>query len=86
MNDTQLLKTIEALAAKCVRLEARCDALDVVLCALAMRSGIPKDRVATAIDRQTAKAHQTRLERVEDLDPGTGASLDRRPLGDDLLL
>ena len=82
MNDSQFLKVIEDLTAKCIRLEARCDALDTALCVLAIRHGIPRERIEAAIDKATALHHQKRLERIESLDPGLAASLDRRAIGD----
>lgn len=84
MTDSQILKAIEGLTAKCTRLEARCAALDAVACMLAMRQSIPRAQIEAALDKVAARAHQRLLERAEDIDPGLAASLDRRALGDDL--
>jgi hypothetical protein len=78
MSDDQIVKLIESLTAKSIRLEARCDALDVVLCALAKHHGIDPAKVAAAVEKMTSHYHQKRLERIETLDPGTGAGLDYR--------
>src|SRR5450759_5298895 len=61
VND-QIVKLIESLTAKSIRLEARCDALDVVLCALAKHHGIDPAKVAAAVEKMTSHYHQKRLE------------------------
>lgn len=80
MIDSQILHTIEALAAKCIRLEARCDALGVALAVVAARQGLPPEKVLAAVDKLTARCHQAALERIEDIDAGLAASVDLRPL------
>lgn len=78
MSDAEILKVIESLTAKSIRLEARCDALDVVLCAVSKHHGMDPSKVAAAIEKLTSHYHQKRLERIETLDPGTAAAVDCR--------
>ena len=83
MNDSELYSTVEALAAKCIRLEAKCYALSVCVSALAIRQGVSPEKAAATIEKQIDLAHQKLLGKIEDLDPGTAANLDRRSsLGD----
>jgi len=78
MNDSQIQSTIQALAAKYIRLEAKCYALSVCIQSLAERQGIPPDKAAAVIERQVDLAHQTILEKIENIDPATAATLDQR--------
>jgi len=84
MNDDAILEMLTTLSARSIRLEARCDALAQVLCALAVRHGIEMETIASAIERATARCHQKRLERIEDRNPSVAADLDLREPGSDL--
>jgi hypothetical protein len=84
MNDSEIPKTVEALAAKCLLLEAKCYALALCFQSLAAKQGISPERAATVLNEQIDLAHQTLLEKVEDMDPATAANLDRRPSSSDL--
>ena len=77
MNDVEI-KALQALAARTVEIQARCDALGSLVAALAMRAGIPKEKAEQAVEKLTAHFHQKRLERLEDADPGGAAALDNR--------
>jgi hypothetical protein len=84
MSDSEIADTLQALGAKCIRLEAKCHALSVCLSALAVRQGISPEKAVAVIEKQIALAHQQLLERIEDIDPKSAATLDRRPSLDDL--
>lgn len=84
MSNSHILKAIETLSAKCIQLEARCAALDAALCVVAMKQGIPKEKIGAAIDKLTEHCHQKRLEQIEDIDPGIAAALDCRSQAPDL--
>ena len=73
-----LQASVLSVASKTMRLEARCDALEVALRVLAKRSGIDDVKVAKLIRDVTELRHQESLERAEDLSPQLGARLDTR--------
>jgi alpha-D-ribose 1-methylphosphonate 5-triphosphate synthase subunit PhnL len=74
----EISKAIVGLTSKALRLEARCDALDVALQAVAMKTGLSQEQVAKWVDYLTEAAYQKRLERIESADPSIAAELDRR--------
>jgi len=79
MNDDLYIKAIQAVGAKCIRLEARCDALASFLGVLATKHGMSEKVVAETLEKSAEQFHQARLERLEDVDPGGAAGLDFRP-------
>jgi len=85
MNEhDQIYKTISALTAKTMRLESRCDALEIALGVLSQKSGIPAEKIHKVVDDMTALSFQKRLERVENASPAIAAELDYRPSIPDL--
>ena len=85
MSDSQTAELLRALGAKSVRLEAKCHALSLCLISLAKHQGIPPERMLAMIEKQIAQSHQALLEKIEDTDPKSAATLDRRLSLDDLL-
>ena len=79
MSEDQYIKAIQAVAAKCIRLEARCDALGSFLGVLAMKQGMTEKQVADVLEKATEEFHQRRLTSLEDVDPAGAAGLDLRP-------
>lgn len=73
-------KTIHAIAAKCLRLEAKIFALSQCVQALAERQGIAPDKFADVLNEKIEESHQRILEKVEDIDPAEAAILDQRHL------
>jgi hypothetical protein len=84
MNDDVTVKVIQALAARTVEIQARCDALGSLVAALAMRTGVPQAKAEQAVEKMTAHFHQKRLERLEDTDPAGAAALDNRDIPNDI--
>lgn len=74
----ELRKSTFALLSKSMRLEARCDALEIALGVVSTTAGIPHEKIHEMIDDMTALSFQKRLERVEGVDPATAAELDTR--------
>jgi hypothetical protein len=72
------------LTSKTIRLEARCDALEIACETLARKAGIPAGQMLKTIDDMTAAFHQKRLERVENASPAIAAEIDNRPSMPDL--
>jgi hypothetical protein len=77
-------KSIVGLTSKTMRLEARCDALEVACRVLAREPGIPDEKILKLIADVTEAGFQKRLETIESLDAATAASLDYRPAMPDL--
>ena len=76
----EVRKAIFALLSKAMRLEARCDALEIALGVVSTQAGIPHEQIHKVIDDMTALCFQKRLERAENADPAIAAELDSRPL------
>jgi hypothetical protein len=73
-------EALEALAAEHLRTQARCDALEAVLTALAVEAGgMSLQQALDLLKTYYEKAYQRRLEFVEDIDPGLAGDLDNRP-------
>ncbi len=79
-----IYKTIVALTSKTMRLEARCDALEIALGVVSQKAGIPHEKIHKVVDDMTKTAFQKRLERAESASPAIAAELDYRPLSPDL--
>ena len=79
MSEDLYIKAIQSVGAKCIRLEARCDAMGSFLAVLATKQGMTEKQVADVLEKATEEFHQRRLERLEDVDPGGAAGLDFRP-------
>ena len=74
----EMRKSIFALLSKSMRLEARCDALEIALGVLSQQANIPPERIHKMIDDMTALSFQKRLERAEGANPAIAAELDTR--------
>jgi hypothetical protein len=79
-----ICKTISALTSKTMRLESRCDALEIALGVVSQKAGIPHEKIHKVVKDMTALTYQKRLERIEGLDPATADELDTRPTMPDL--
>lgn len=84
MIPKEVYQSIVALTSKTIRLEARCDALEIACGALARQAGLPDGQILKLIDDMTAASLQKRLERVENVDPAIAAEMDNRPAMPDL--
>ena len=80
IDDATIYKAIAALTSKAMRLEARCDALEIVLGVVSQKAGIPHETVHKFLDDLTTLSLHKRLERVEGVDPAIAAELDSRPI------
>lgn len=58
---------------------ARIQALELVVQMIAEEGGLDAALVSSAQERLTSVAHQLALEKVESINPGLSAALDRRP-------
>lgn len=72
------------LSSKAMRLDARCDAIEAVCCAVGVKTGIDQATLTQMIEDLTNTCLQKRLERVESVDPAIAAALDNRPVITDL--
>jgi hypothetical protein len=79
-----IYKAISRLTSKTLRLEARCDALEIALGVVSAKAGIQADAIHKMVDEVTALSFHKRLERAEGVDPAIGAELDNRPIVADL--
>lgn len=82
----KVLEMFSSTTSAILRLQARCDALEVAVRILAHKAGLDDTKVQQAIRGATEAAHQQLLERAESLDPSLAVELDRRPqdISDDL--
>jgi hypothetical protein len=72
-----ITKMQRATLYKLLQLQARCDALDAVVDALASKAGVT-DNVRDSLERVASAYLQTYLERVEKLSPEQAAQIDMR--------
>jgi hypothetical protein len=72
-------KRVRAVLLHChkqtIELHARCDALDAVLAGLADRLGLSGDEIRALVKQVYDRAHQDRLELIENKFPGLAAEL-----------
>ena len=82
----KVLEMFQSTTAAVLRLQARCDALEVIARVLGRKAGLDDAKIQQAIRGATEAAHQQLLERAESLDPQLAVDLDRRGevLPDDL--
>lgn len=66
------------LAANIMRLEARCDAISMMVEVLGGKAGINSEKIRQAVEKATAVRHQELLEQCEAKHPALAASLDLR--------
>ena len=62
-----------------MRLEARCDELEVALGILASKAGLQTDKLLKTVEHVTELSFQKRLERAEGVNPEIAAEIDYRP-------
>ncbi len=72
-------KFVMALFSKTMRLEARCEALEVAIGVVAQKPGLSPEQIHKIVEDVTTVSHQRRLERAEGIDPAIAAELDTRP-------
>ena len=68
-----------SLVSKTMRLEARCDALEVAVGVVAKKAQLPEEKLMKMIDHLTEVSFQKRLERAEGVSPELAAEIDYRP-------
>ncbi len=87
--DPQFYECVKVLLAKAMRLEARCDALEIAVGVLAKKAGLPEEKLLKYVAQVTELSFQKRLERAEGVNPEIAAEIDYRPelpeLPDELL-
>ncbi len=79
MNDQALYELVKAVVAKTMRLEARCDALEIAVGLLAKKTGLSEEELLKYVDQLTELSFQKRLERAEGINPELAAEIDYRP-------
>ena len=77
-------KAIDGLLSKTIRLEARCDALEIACATVARKAGIDDQKLLKSISDLTEYSFQKRLERIESVAPSIAADIDYRPSMPDL--
>jgi hypothetical protein len=73
-----LVEQIREIAAQNIELNARIDALTVMVGALLQRMNLPADYLNAQIESIAQAVHQKRLERLEAIDPAGISFIDKR--------
>jgi hypothetical protein len=78
MTNEELTERSQILVSAILRLDARCDALALVVAALANHVGADAVKVFAGIEKAAETRHQELLSKIEDANPALAASLDYR--------
>ena len=78
MTNEEISKRITELCGAIVRLDARCNALEMVLSMVSENPGLPKEKVWAAVEAAYEQMHQDILVKIENKNPALAASLDFR--------
>lgn len=73
-----LFEAVRQLSAEVIALRSRCEALEVGIGVVGMKTGLDQRLLLEMIEKSAAAIHQARLERLENVSPEGAAMMDTR--------